>query len=73
MPQAGTEVSRITVGEVRQRLDRGEPLLFLDTRNPKAWAEADVKLPGALRVEADKVDERLTEIPRGRSIVTYCT
>jgi len=55
------------------RLARGEKIVFLDTRNPKAWAEADAKLPGAIRVEADRVGEHVREIPHGRPIVTYCT
>jgi integrase len=26
-------------------MDRGEPLVLLDVRNPKAWASSDEKLP----------------------------
>ena len=68
-----TMVARANADEVKTRLGRGEPIVFLDTRNPKAWAESDVKVPGAIRVEADRVREHLPEIPRGRPIVTYCT
>jgi len=32
--------------------DRGEQFTFVDSRNPKAWAEADQKLPNAIRVPA---------------------
>jgi len=67
------EVTRVTVDEVKARIDRGEPFLFLDTRNPTAWGESDVKLPGALRVPADEVEQHLEEIPQGRAIITYCT
>jgi rhodanese-related sulfurtransferase len=58
---------------VKSRLERGEPLVFLDARNPKAWSESDVKLPGAIRVESDRVKEHLPEIPRDKPIVAYCT
>ena len=68
-----TEVGRITAEEVKARVARGEPIVFVDSRNPKAWAESDVKLPGAIRVEADRVRDHLAEIPRGRPIVAYCT
>ena len=64
---------RITVDEVRKRLDRGEKAFFVDTRNPKAWGEAETKLPGAIRVPADQAEEHLAAIPRDRAIVTYCT
>ncbi len=64
---------RITADEVKVRLDRGEPIVFVDTRNPEAWAESDVKAPGAIRVPADDIDPHIDEIPRDRTIVTYCT
>ena len=31
------------------------------------------KLPGAVRVPADEVDKHLSEIPRDRAVITYCT
>jgi rhodanese-related sulfurtransferase len=67
------ETTKVTVDEVRERMKRGEPFTFIDTRNPKAWGEADEKLPGALRVPADEVANHLAEIPRDRVIITYCT
>ena len=67
------EATRVTVDEVKERMDRGEEFTFVDTRNPKAWAEATTKLPGAIRVPADEVQERLDEVPHDRTIITYCT
>jgi rhodanese-related sulfurtransferase len=65
--------SKITVEELRKRLDRGEDIFFVDTRNPHAWGEAETKLPGAIRVPADQVEQHLADIARDRTIVTYCT
>jgi rhodanese-related sulfurtransferase len=67
------EATRITVDELRERMGRGEPFTFLDTRNPQAWAESDVKLPGAIRVPAGEVEQHLSIIPRDRVVITYCT
>ena len=67
------EVTRVTVDEVKERMDRGEAFTFVDTRNPTAWGEADTKLPGAIRVPADEVDQHLNEIRRDRTVITYCT
>jgi len=67
------EATRVSAHEVKARMDRGDPLVFIDTRNAKAWDESRVKIPGALRVPTDEVDQHLQEIPRGRSIITYCT
>lgn len=67
------ETTRITVDEIGERLNRGEPFAFLDTRNPQAWGESDQKLPGAIRVPAGELDRHLDEIPHDRVVVTYCT
>ncbi len=67
------EIKRITAAEVKQMMDRGEPPLSIDTRNPHDWGESDVKLPGALRIHFSDLEEHLDELPRDRLIVTYCT
>lgn len=67
------EATRVTVDEVKTRRDRGEQFVFVDTRNQKAWAEAETKLPGAIRVPADEAEQHLEEIPRDRTVITYCT
>ncbi|CAN5575355.1 MAG: hypothetical protein H0T77_05470 [Pyrinomonadaceae bacterium] len=67
------EATRITVDEVKERMDRGEQFAFVDTRNPKDWDEAETTLPGAIRVPAEEVEQHFTEIPRDRTSITYCT
>lgn len=71
--QNAREATRVTADEVIERMNRGEPFYFIDTRNPNAWGESNEKLPGALRVPADEVDRHLGEIPHDRAIITYCT
>ena len=65
--------TRVTADEIIERMNRGEKFGFLDTRNPKAWSESDEKLSGALRVPADELEKHLDQIPRDRTIITYCT
>ncbi len=67
------EPTRWTVKDMREHIDRGYIPVFIDTRNPKAWAESDVKVPGAIRIPLDDIEKRADSIPRGRPIVTYCT
>jgi rhodanese-related sulfurtransferase len=67
------EPTRVTVEEVAERMNRGEQFAFVDDRNPKAWSEAETKLPGAIRILPDEIEQKLTEIPRDRTIITYCT
>ena len=73
MPTSKTTEVRVTAEQVMARLARGEAIVFIDSRNPKAWSESDIKLPGAIRVDAGRVRDHLAEIPRGRPIVAYCT
>ncbi len=67
------DAPRITVQELKRRMDAGEEFTFFDTRNPAAWAEADTTIPGALRITADTPEENLSTIPKDKPIVTYCT
>ena len=67
------QATRITVDEVKERMDRGEQFAFIDSRNPKAWAEAESKLPNAIRVPAEELEQHLDEIPKDRAVITYCT
>ncbi len=67
------EVTRVTVDEVNERMDRGEMFTFVDTRNPKAWGETTTKLPAAIRIPADEVEQHLNEVPHDRTVITYCT
>jgi rhodanese-related sulfurtransferase len=67
------EPTRVIVDEVRIRMERSEPFTFIDSRNSKAWTESGVKLPGAIRVPADEVEQHLSEIPKDRVVIVYCT
>lgn len=64
---------RITVDELKKRMEAGKDFVVIDTRNPQAWAQSDVMLPEAIRVPVDNLEEHLRETPKNKSIVTYCT
>ena len=64
---------RISIDDLKKQLDAGKQFTFIDTRNPKAWAESDAKIRGAIRVSANELQQHLSEIPKDRPIVTYCT
>lgn len=69
----GCKLPRITVEEVKKRMDEGEQILFIDTRKSQDWDASDVKLPGALRIHYSELEQYLDELPRDRLIVPYCT
>jgi len=67
------EVTRVTPEEVKERMDRGEKFTFVDSRNEQDWSQSDVKLPGAIRIPAEEIGKRVGDLPRDRTIITYCT
>ncbi len=67
------DAPRITIEDLQSKMSAGLDPVFVDTRNPQAWGESEVKIPGAIRVPVDAVDEHLSEIPKSKPIVTYCT
>lgn len=64
--------TEISADEAKKMLDDGR-VTFVDARNPQAWAESSQKLPGALRIPADEVEQHLSEIPMEGTVVAYCT
>jgi rhodanese-related sulfurtransferase len=69
----GATASPVTVDEVKGLLEQGQPITFIDARNPIAWGSSKVKLPGAIRVPLDEVDTLLPRLPRDRRLIVYCT
>jgi rhodanese-related sulfurtransferase len=67
------DAPRITVDELKRRMDAGEDFTIVDTRNPHAWGESDTMIPEAIRVPVDKLEENALRIPRSRPVVAYCT
>ena len=64
---------RITVDELKKRMEAGEDFTVIDVRNPQAWAQSDSKIPEAIRVPTDEWEKHLAQIPKGRPVVAYCT
>jgi sulfur-carrier protein adenylyltransferase/sulfurtransferase len=67
------DASRITVQELKRRMDAGEDFTVIDVRNPKAWADADTVIPEAIRVNVDELGQSLPRIPKNKPVVAYCT
>jgi rhodanese-related sulfurtransferase len=63
----------ITVEDARKMLDGGERVTFVDARNPVAWGSAKDKLPGAIRIPVDEIDQHIGKLPESGTVITYCT
>ena len=63
---------RVSVEEVKRRMDEGEEMVILDVRRG-SWNRSDVKLRGAIRMEPREAYEGDGQLSRDVKIVTYCT
>jgi membrane protein DedA with SNARE-associated domain len=64
-------VARISADELLGQVRGGAEVLLVDLRNRHA-AERDT-VPGALRIPAEELEARHSEIPRDREIVLFCS
>lgn len=68
------EPERISIDQVLARMQRGEPIVFLDSRRVDAWDQATTKIPDAIRVgNNEQLAAVMQELSRDDFIVTYCT
>lgn len=65
-------MARITVDELKQKLDAGESLTIVDVRHAMDLEANPHLIPGALHMSLEEIDQRHHEIPRDRDIVLYC-
>ena len=63
----------ISPEEANARVLAGEPIVFVDARNAKAWGSSNRKIPGAVRVPADDVESHLSQIDSESTVIAYCT
>ena len=66
-------MDRISVDEVKARLDRGDPLIFVDARSEESWHESHVQIPNSIRVPPDQAHAFAGAISEDATIITYCT
>lgn len=66
-------MSKISVDELKQRLDAGEAISVVDVRHPLSVQLDPDTIPGSLNFTLEEIEHRHQEIPRDRDIVLYCT
>ncbi|MGH9804639.1 MAG: VTT domain-containing protein [Candidatus Acidiferrales bacterium] len=66
-------IARITSLELQRKLEAGENIMVVDLRSSAAFEVEPAKLPGALHMSPEELEQRHLEIPRDREIVLYCT
>jgi len=70
---ANDSVPRITVQELKAKLDRGEAVVIIDNRTGRDYTDSKIKIKGAIRIPIVQLENRYSELPEDKEIVTYCT
>ncbi len=66
-------MARISPEELKQKLDRHEPVTVIDLRHSLDFLPEPYTIPGAIRIPMEDLDKRNREIPREQEVVLYCT
>ncbi len=66
-------MARMDPRELKEMMDRGQPVYIVDLRHPLDYLPDPRTLPGAVLLSPDKLVERSDEIPRDRDVVLFCT
>ena len=69
---AGDTSDRITVWQLRHKLDEGEAPVLVDVREPFEWRICNLEEEGARLVPLSELPGRLDELDEDREIVVYC-
>lgn len=66
------DAPRITPEELNERMQAGQEVVVLDVRRA-AYAESDVKILGAVRIDPDRLEQEYGRLAPGSNVVAYCT
>jgi rhodanese-related sulfurtransferase len=75
--QLPAPVSRITVDELKAKLERNESVTIIDVRSAEGFANSSTTVKGSIHFKLRKLKSRLRyaplkDLPRNSEIVTYC-
>lgn len=66
-------IARITVDELKAKIDAGEELVIVDLRHSMDFEADPETIPGAFRMDAKELEEKNDKLPSGREVILYCT
>jgi membrane protein DedA with SNARE-associated domain/rhodanese-related sulfurtransferase len=66
-------MARITVDELREKVEAGQAPLILDLRSRAALEEDPTLIKGAIHLSMEDVEQRLDQLPHDRDIIVYCS
>src|SRR5215831_2147946 len=67
------ETPRMTVAELLARLEKHTPIVIVDSRSESSWEGSDKQIKGSVRIPVDQIEARMSELPKDKEIVIYCS
>ncbi len=67
------QVARISVEELKHKIDEGEALTIVDLRHSLDFEADPETIPGALRMDSADLQEHGETLPQDREVILYCT
>lgn len=61
---------RVELADAKKLFDDGEAF-FIDTRSASSYATEHIK--GAVNIPVDALEQRLKEVPKGKTVIAYCS
>lgn len=68
----GVVIQEISPGELKERIDRGDPLVLIDVRERFEGRIADLPEWGQIRIPVKEIPLRASELDPDSEIVVYC-
>jgi membrane protein DedA with SNARE-associated domain len=66
-------IARITVEELKEKIDSGEDLVIVDLRHSVDFEADPEVIPGARHMDAKDLEGKNDQLPRDREVILYCT
>ncbi len=66
-------IARISVEELKQKLDNGEKLVIVDLRDTDDFESEPELIPGALHIDASEFKANRDLLPDEKDVILYCT
>jgi rhodanese-related sulfurtransferase len=64
------KIERVSIDDAVQRM---HDAVFVDARSGTALSRNPLQVRGAIHVPVKEVEQRLRQLPRDRTLITYCT
>jgi predicted sulfurtransferase len=70
VPDSGSDVPSVSLEQLKEKLDAGADIIVVDVRTKEDFDEGHI--PGAVSIPWEEIEDRYTELPRDKEIITYC-